>query len=46
MKYAIIPRGDGYISHRGIDTDSVVLPDSAEIYTDRENFQERLSELS
>ena len=45
MSYVLIPRGDGYISHSNVDPESMTLPEDAEFYDDREDFEERLDDF-
>ena len=44
-EYIIIPRGDGVVTHTKVDSDMMNLSDDAEIYEDRDEFKERLSEF-
>ena len=45
MNYVVIPRGDGYSAHENVDAEIMNLPDDAEIYDDRDEFEDRLSEF-
>jgi len=45
MSYVIIPRGDGYISHKNLDPEEMTLSGDAEIYEDREKFEDRLEDF-
>ena len=44
-QYVIIPRGEGYIAHSSVDSQAMNLPDDAEIYDDRDEFDDRLSDF-
>ena len=41
----IIILGDGIITHTNVDPEQMNLPDDAEVYDDREQFEERLNQL-
>jgi len=43
--HAIVDDGNGLRTHRSVDLDTIVLPDTAETFTDRTEFQIRLDEL-
>ena len=43
--FVVIPRGDGVITHRNVDVESISLPNDAEIYESRESFEDRLSDF-
>jgi hypothetical protein len=45
MSFIIIPMGNGIITHRNIDEDDINLSDSAEIYHDKDAFEDRLSDF-
>lgn len=45
MRFVLISRGDGYVAHTNVDPDSMNLPDEAEIYDNREEFEDRLSDF-
>ena len=45
MSWIIIPKGDGHITHENADPENISLPDTAEIYDDKNEFDERLDEL-
>ena len=43
--FVVIPRGNGYISHSNVDVDEFDLADDAEIYDDRDKFEDRISDF-
>ena len=45
MKYILIPRGDGYITHSNVDPETMSLPNDVEVYDTYDEFQDRLSDL-
>ena len=45
MSHVLIPKGEGYITHTNVDPELVNVPDNAEIYDDREVFEDRLADF-
>ena len=45
MTYVLVPQGDGYIAHTNVNIDSMSLPDEAEVYDDRGDFEDRLTDF-
>ena len=43
--FVIIPKNDGFISHSNIDVGIMNLPENAEVYDSREDFEDRLNDF-
>ena len=41
MRYILIPAEDGYRAHINVDPDGMNLPEDAEMFDSREEFDER-----
>ena len=46
MSYILIPRGNGVKTHRNVNSENINIPDDAEIYEDKDEFEGRLSDFS
>ena len=44
-KFVVIPRGNGLITHKNVDPKEMNIPEEAEIFEDRDAFDDRLSEF-
>ena len=45
MSFVIIPRGEGVVTHSEVDVNMMILPEDAEIYEDRDEFENRLDDF-